>query len=235
MDGLAYLPCGGPTPILDGRTPVFVQVGADPTAGAGLNLPPGSIALFGSTYYWKSGAGATAWTIAPFTAGGAASTWELVEALTIAGAAVQEQAFAAALDGDADGEYLVRARIKNSAAGNGNIGVDMNGNALVYSQFGSQDGANPTGAANGQFGFFYATGSLQLHVQIFARRITGQVRSGFGFVSAADDLSATARLAQFGCGFYTGTDNITEVSIRSSVAAGIGIGSVLELWKWPAA
>jgi hypothetical protein len=58
-------------PIFDGRTPTFIEVGAAPTAGAGLALPPGSIAKFGTSYYWKtSNAAATSWQVAPFIPSG---------------------------------------------------------------------------------------------------------------------------------------------------------------------
>lgn len=57
-------------PSLDGATPVFEMVGADPSAGAGLDRPPGSIALFATNWYWKFGKLATNWLINPFNSGG---------------------------------------------------------------------------------------------------------------------------------------------------------------------
>lgn len=68
---LSLLNTGGITPPLDGRTPVFVEVGADPSVSPGVDLPPGSIALRGgSTYYWKVDTGATDWVTTPFSGGG---------------------------------------------------------------------------------------------------------------------------------------------------------------------
>lgn len=222
----------GVAPFLDGKTPVFVEVGADPTAGAGLALPIGSIAKFGTTYYLKTGAAATAWSTT-FGGGAAASTgWDHIETLVISGADKAEQAFAAALDGDTDLEYLVKARVVHNAAANGNLGIKVNGNALVYSQFSSQDGANPTGSAAGQFGFFYQTGSSELTVRLNAARIAGVVRSAVGEMSSSIDGSATNRLSEYGHGWYTGVDNITAISVFSSQAAGLKIGSELKLYRW---
>ena len=49
-------------PPLDGRTPVFVEVGSLPTLSPGLDLPIGSIARYDSTFVFvKVGAAATAW------------------------------------------------------------------------------------------------------------------------------------------------------------------------------
>lgn len=53
----------GLSPLRDGRTPLFVEVGADPTVAPGLQLPMGSIAAFGTSYYFKNAAAATGWTL----------------------------------------------------------------------------------------------------------------------------------------------------------------------------
>lgn len=50
-------------PVLDGRTPVYLEVGADPTVAPGMQLPPGSVVRFGATYYFKTGPLATDWTL----------------------------------------------------------------------------------------------------------------------------------------------------------------------------
>lgn len=61
----------------DGITPGFVEVGADPSTGAGFAAPIGSIAKFGTLYYEKVGTTATSWVVIP--ASGA--TWaDAVEA-----------------------------------------------------------------------------------------------------------------------------------------------------------
>ena len=61
---------GGTSPPLDGKTPVFEEVGADPSAGAGMDRPPGSIAKHGADYYLKFDTGATDWAATPFSSGG---------------------------------------------------------------------------------------------------------------------------------------------------------------------
>lgn len=68
---LIYPGTGGVNPPLDGKTPVFEEVGADPTSGAGLDRPPLSGAKFSTVYYWKYGSGATQWSSLPFALVGA--------------------------------------------------------------------------------------------------------------------------------------------------------------------
>jgi hypothetical protein len=67
----ALLGQGFASPPLDGIRPVFMPTGADPSAGAGLDLPPGSISYAGAAgYFWKFGTDPTDWTPAPFSTGG---------------------------------------------------------------------------------------------------------------------------------------------------------------------
>jgi hypothetical protein len=56
---------GGVDPPLDGKTPVFEEVGADPTIAPGLDRPIGSYARFGTSYYWKTSSSATGWKLMP--------------------------------------------------------------------------------------------------------------------------------------------------------------------------
>jgi len=61
---------GGPPGMPDGSTPFFLEVGAVPTA-ANAPYPSGSIARFGSTYYWQSGGPDAAAVWVPFPIAGA--------------------------------------------------------------------------------------------------------------------------------------------------------------------
>lgn len=70
MSTSALLYPGGINPPLDGITPVFEQVGADPSLAPGLDRPPGSLARRGALYYWKVDVAATAWITTPFSGGG---------------------------------------------------------------------------------------------------------------------------------------------------------------------
>jgi hypothetical protein len=76
----------------DGITPGFVELASAPTAGGGFAAPIGSIAKVGSTYYQKTGAGATAWGTV-----GAATLVETGGPTTLTMGAV------------ADGEFLKRS------------------------------------------------------------------------------------------------------------------------------
>jgi hypothetical protein len=53
--GAPGLTVGAPSPLLDGRTPVFIENGADPTIPPGFDAPPASVLKFGTKYYWKRG------------------------------------------------------------------------------------------------------------------------------------------------------------------------------------
>jgi hypothetical protein len=64
------LPPGGEAPPLDGVTPVFEEVGADPRNAPGLDRPPGSLCRFGTAYFWHNDTGPTAWVPTPWTIGG---------------------------------------------------------------------------------------------------------------------------------------------------------------------
>lgn len=74
MNGGSLFNPAGALPWLDGSTPVFVEVGADPSSGSGLDLPPGSVARFGSSWYWKFDTAATDWIANPFTTSGSSNT-----------------------------------------------------------------------------------------------------------------------------------------------------------------
>lgn len=61
MFASALLNPGGLMPPMDGRTPVFVELGADPRTSPGFDAPIGSICRFGTTYLVKFQAAATGW------------------------------------------------------------------------------------------------------------------------------------------------------------------------------
>jgi hypothetical protein len=50
----------------NGRTPYYTEVGADPSIAPGLDLPPGSVVLFGTDYFRKFDTGATDWEPTPW-------------------------------------------------------------------------------------------------------------------------------------------------------------------------
>lgn len=62
FSGDPLLNAAGIMPTLDGRTPVFVELGADPRISPGFDAPRGSIARFGASYFAKTNnTPATAW------------------------------------------------------------------------------------------------------------------------------------------------------------------------------
>lgn len=70
-------------PPFDGRTPIYVEHGADPRVAPGLDLPIGSMCRVGAVVYWKTAATATGWGVyAASTASGGDLT---VDDLTVEG------------------------------------------------------------------------------------------------------------------------------------------------------
>jgi hypothetical protein len=67
-----YLSPGGVDPPLDGKTPVFEEVGADPSVSPGYDRPMMSVARFGTQYYLKYGSAATNWFPVPDLGGAVA-------------------------------------------------------------------------------------------------------------------------------------------------------------------
>jgi hypothetical protein len=76
FSGDPLLNAAGMTPTLDGRTPVFVELGADPRVSPGFDAPRGSIARFGTSYFTKANnTPATAWERLATGAFGWADYW----------------------------------------------------------------------------------------------------------------------------------------------------------------
>lgn len=68
------------TPNLDGVTPIFVMVGADPSVAPGFQAPQGSVANFNGAYYLKNTTAATGWVAFPLTFSGSTNVvaaWSL--------------------------------------------------------------------------------------------------------------------------------------------------------------
>jgi hypothetical protein len=103
----------GQSPVLDGRTPVFLEVGADPTVAPGIQLPPGSVVVDGSTYYLKTGVAATAWTLLSAIGGGGSVS--VTAPITGDGTGGNPLAMAAATAGNAGHMTAAQAALVASA------------------------------------------------------------------------------------------------------------------------
>jgi hypothetical protein len=67
--GNPLFPSGSPTPVMDGRSPIYVEHGADPREGSGFDAPPFSVLRFGSEYFIKCGYEPTDWDLPPCALG----------------------------------------------------------------------------------------------------------------------------------------------------------------------
>ena len=167
----------------------------------------------------------------------------LVETITIAGSAVTNSDFTTTLDGDNDAEYVIKAHIINPLGSQVTYTPRINGAAW---------------AGTRQHAIFYGTAGSSINTtnntSVLTLDDTGQVPDEGDLVLYIDHpLSGVSveRLARFesssadvtanqpdsiyiGRFYYTtpssGT-NITSLGIQSDTASGIGIGSVLKLFR----
>lgn len=112
MFAVPLLTIGGVTPALDGRTPVFIEHGADPRVSPGFDAPIGSILRFGANYFSKTDTAATAWELIGLGAGAGANYW-----------LQQQQAFAARFLGPSSNKWAWFSDFLRAVADDFNVNV----------------------------------------------------------------------------------------------------------------
>jgi hypothetical protein len=225
------------SPPLDGKTPVFEEVGAVP--GAAYIRPPGSIAKFGSDYYWQAGTlAAPVWILfdSSADAGGAPDTGL---ALAAAGAGLEAllTARAAAALG-VDPTDMALWLYPCAAAGLIGAGLIIGGGAFVaegqrnaLSSLAAAGGGvvadvqNSTGAAIGGLQLL-AAGNWYLAAR-YAHNAAGPVgagvKSGFGGRTATTAVSTTR--------FFVGIDgsvNVNNFSCSGDAGAAMDSGVAID-------
>lgn len=163
--------------------------------------------------------------------------WILVERITIAGAAATTQDFATALNGDVDLGYKVCAFIKSDAAGDAIFSLRVNGATIAanrrYIQAVSTTVSTAaTASATGMLTTDVTSdeGAFEAYLS-FAR--TGYERF-WRFWTSKSSGSTDYQEEFFGTFRMTTPNtatNITSLGVVSDTASGIGIGSILELYK----
>lgn len=220
----------GTAPFLDGKTPVFVEVGADPTAGAGLQLPIGSIAKFGSSYFLKNGALATAWTTT-FGGGGAGFS---VLAPTVTLAAAAESIGWTGLTLNTDRDIRAHFRIKNASGGARVYVLHVNGatTGLAYQRI-IAGGATLVADTNASFGGALDGWVTDIILESWADEGTGLPRIFHCRLLFTDAAGAIQEKREIAIAWSNTTDEITALAIDSDGATGCGIGSTASIVELP--
>lgn len=199
MTGLPFLPAGPVSPVLDGRTPIFIELGADPRVAPGFQAPPGSIAAFGSVYLWKVGDAATEWTLlneSNFLNG------ELIDAITATGSGD------ATLDVSGSGADLIAIEGTLVASGAANMNVLWNGAAasdesgLQFFPAGGFGTTTVVGGASAEGGAFRALAQVSA--------TPNKALWSYGTF----DFGAAVRGLRWGYSFYDPPGAVTSVTFR---------------------
>lgn len=173
------------------------------------------------------------------TQGGAANpAWntftnrfELVEENNIS-SAVQAYDFTG-LDGDTEGTYILEIRVVNDNGGTASYAIRLNqANWAGRRQY---HNASNTSVAAGRDTTIYlysavANGTTTI-IQHFPAMKSGEVRQSIGRGANDAGASMASMTNTFDITTPSTATNITAIGIGANVASGIGVGSVLRLWK----
>lgn len=162
---------------------------------------------------------------------GASSNLTLVEERIITTASQTEDF--TGLDGDADGCYILEGRLVNDAGSGSNYSPRMNGSATAQNrQILSVESTSVGGGADTSGTFCGASSGA---VTTFRAEIpvtkTGYQRNMLCNAAHLSSGSLAIFLSYLTITTPSNATNITSIGIGASVADGIGVGSVIRLWK----
>lgn len=195
-------------------------VSSDPTAG--LDLPPGRLVKFGSSYYLKIGTASIAWEPLDGAIGGV----QKVEHKGPLAATAASQTFSG-LAGNTDGSYLMVGLIKNATGSVAQLSPRVNGAVLSSAARIHSNGSAVGTDTNTQFRL-QANGqaSFVLWVPIASVGVRRQMHLQALSAGAAIDFSYHTA--------YVWNDSATEITslgIVSDTADSMDVGSELTLYK----
>lgn len=159
--------------------------------------------------------------------------WEMVEEITI-GSAVTTQDFTATLDGDVDGAYMIEGRIVNDQVSNASINIRINSaNWATNRQYNSASGTSVTASRDTatNMALAIANGGYTQFRTFFPCVITGDGRTCYTIETRGNTTSLANITFTHDITTPANSVNITSLGVASSIASGIGVGSVLRLWK----
>jgi len=158
------------------------------------------------------------------------NTWKKIYETTLTDAATSVTI--SSLDGNTDEEYRLIIRATNSNISDSNIGIRPNndsGSNYGYQYLYGND--TTIGAARTTFNYF------RLGAYFYRNFSDTLIHAKSGYVRTAittyltKDESTIFIIGTFGQVWNNTADNITSVVIVSDATNGLGIGTVIELWK----
>lgn len=168
--------------------------------------------------------------------GGGNSEWTLVERITI-GSAQQNQDFAAVLSGNVDLGYKIKCFIKNDAAASPLYSLRVNGSAMVsdrrYINAASASVSTATTASSNVIMVLGDTADEGTFEAVLDYSRTGFERlwrfASSKFSGSTDVLEET--IGRLKMTTPATSTNITSLGLGCNTVAGIGVSSILELYR----
>jgi hypothetical protein len=188
----------------------------------------------GASAWVKFGTAVTDWRAFPGEEGGGGGGWQLVERKVIL---VDAQFYDfLGLNGDVDEAYKITAEVKGGVgSGGGLLSVRPNGLSTNADAFGTgcdpfatppDDQPFPDQRAEMALGYIPVAGRLAISEgTLFAK--TGSDR----MMNSLTSVASIRRFSTFGSRWTDTATNITFLRIFSAAATGLGVGSVLTLFK----
>ena len=165
------------------------------------------------------------------SAGGIKKGYQLIEEITITSAA-QTKDFAETLDGDSDGGYIIEFYLVNGTGGTSTLNLRINEAdwAVTRTRL-RQTGLSVAGLRDNNINFGSATTSSEATFMIqIPKSSTGNRRHVF--VDTVENSSTLIFIdARFDVTTPSAATNITSLGIASDVEDGMGVDSVMRLYK----
>lgn len=163
--------------------------------------------------------------------GGIQSGYELIEEIIVT-SAVQTQDFASALDGNNDGGYIIEIYLVNDDGSTSVVNLRINGAdwAVTRSRL-RQTGISVAGLRDNNINFGAPiTSSEATFIIRIPKSSTGNRRHVISEV-AEDSTNVVQSKYTFDVTTPTSATNITSLGIASTVVSGIGVDTVMRLYK----
>lgn len=136
------------------------------------------------------------------------------------------------LDGDADGLYIIEGRLVNGTGSSSNYSIRANGAAVAGSrQILSVEGSSVSGGADTSLTIVgAAAGNTADFEALMSSSVSGATRH---LICRAANEGGTFGILLVNMKLTTPSSgtNITSVGVAASVADGVGVGSIIRLWK----
>lgn len=165
--------------------------------------------------------------------GASSNRLQLVEETVISGAAVQNSDFSTVLAGDTDGYYMVTGTIVNDDGSANQIIPRLNGASIACNhQKQIATGTSMTAARSTDVHMIGCTAGHHGHFVFWIPKTeTGTERCIIYNASRNDDANIRNDFGTMQINTPTTATEITSIGIGTNVTSGIGVGSVIRLWR----